>query len=665
MTDAVAALLLARALRDAAPRIAVEPRPHPALRVGGIGHRAIAGDKIGPIKTTLHNVFAIIRETANAALAQEATGKWFAGALDCAVITPLAEGADRLIARAGTGQGWRLGAVLPFPQADYERTFDLDPSNRAPAIADFRALLKDAVLPDGHGVLVLDGKSSSEEERLGAYRDAASAIIHRSDFIIAIVSRERFSSETGTSAHEAVALHVPLILIHPEQPDRFRLVLKGKDLPEQDDQSAALATCVRQLFPVFSKDEEENRGRLAEFVSEPIHCAKLPAGNDPQAEKRLLEISDFEFSGPCSASTIAPFWIKPFSGLNALCRAVLRKLLQHGKHVELPKIPRAAVTSLKFDPETARNFAELYLHYHRADQAANAYAELQRSAYVLQAILAAAVGILSAGDLVYSGSHPEFSVIILILLSCIGAIVVVAERGHWQDRWVDYRLLAEVLRAGKALLVAGKGSPLASTRDGIIALNTNHWVSCHATNILRALKIAVPGRTQEPDPHALDKAHGYINSSYIWGQIKYHAVTAAYERKLGKALKTASLCIAMLIIALAVANAVQKYFPISAYFRVFSPDGKSLDKTASDLLSVLLIILPALAAVLVSLRGYNQYEIVSRRSDAMAARLAGHLELDRPFESFRVLGEHVLSAAHMILRDVEGWMDIFVTKRME
>ncbi|MFN7942857.1 MAG: hypothetical protein U0X73_14810 [Thermoanaerobaculia bacterium] len=39
------------------------------------------------------------------------------------IVSPLAEGADRWIARAGLAAGWPLVAVLPLPRAEYERDF--------------------------------------------------------------------------------------------------------------------------------------------------------------------------------------------------------------------------------------------------------------------------------------------------------------------------------------------------------------------------------------------------------------------------------------------------------------------------------------------------------------------------------------------------------------
>ena len=54
----------------------------------------------------------------------------------CLLLSALAEGADRLVARCALDAGWDLGVVLPLPQADYEADFLNENS-----IAEFRALI--------------------------------------------------------------------------------------------------------------------------------------------------------------------------------------------------------------------------------------------------------------------------------------------------------------------------------------------------------------------------------------------------------------------------------------------------------------------------------------------------------------------------------------------
>ena len=54
----------------------------------------------------------------------------------CLLLSGMAEGADRLVARCALDAGWRLAAVLPLAQAEYERDFRDEQS-----VAEFRDLL--------------------------------------------------------------------------------------------------------------------------------------------------------------------------------------------------------------------------------------------------------------------------------------------------------------------------------------------------------------------------------------------------------------------------------------------------------------------------------------------------------------------------------------------
>src|SRR5215469_16921008 len=123
--DDASRALLDQLLEGRARDIAAEPRVPLAFRVGGIGHRAIAAGDIAELNTALAAVFDVVRAVARKALAESRDAYRASAEPDLFVLTPLAEGADRLIARAGLDKGFRLGAVIPFAPEAYESTFDV------------------------------------------------------------------------------------------------------------------------------------------------------------------------------------------------------------------------------------------------------------------------------------------------------------------------------------------------------------------------------------------------------------------------------------------------------------------------------------------------------------------------------------------------------------
>ena len=146
------------------------------------------------------------------------------------LVSPLAQGADQLIATTALALGYRLEAVLPASAADYERTFDRETAQAD--IATFRALMAEAAGPDGAGVLTLAGDLSNHEARDRAFLACADTVIRRADLVVAILSQDRWQSQTGRTVRDALALGIPVIVIAPEAPEAPVLHL-GPDRDEE------------------------------------------------------------------------------------------------------------------------------------------------------------------------------------------------------------------------------------------------------------------------------------------------------------------------------------------------------------------------------------------------------------------------------------------------
>jgi hypothetical protein len=105
------------------------------------------------------------------------------------VISPLAEGADRLVARAAIEEGATLVAPLPFPRQVYVKDFD-DAASRA----DFFALLDQAI-----EIIELDGRRGGKAERSAAYAAVGAWVANECDILIAVWDGREASGEGGTA----------------------------------------------------------------------------------------------------------------------------------------------------------------------------------------------------------------------------------------------------------------------------------------------------------------------------------------------------------------------------------------------------------------------------------------------------------------------------------
>ncbi len=202
------------------------------MRIAALGHRIVASP--AQVIATVRRALAIVRHATEAA---------WPGA-DLVLVSPLAQGADRMIVQAGLRLDYRLEAVLPGAQADYEQTFDLgDPTAE---VAAFRTLLQHAEPPAGYGCHTLDGNLKEPAARDQAFLACADVVTRRADIAIAILSGERWESHTGRSVKDAIARDMPLILIDPALPDHIRLQ-RGDKIVVPLATDAALSRLAREV----------------------------------------------------------------------------------------------------------------------------------------------------------------------------------------------------------------------------------------------------------------------------------------------------------------------------------------------------------------------------------------------------------------------------------
>lgn len=123
--------------------------------VAAIGHRLIPPEVRARVAETVERVLSDVCAGA------EGVSATLPVPVKPVLVSPLAQGADQLIAASALLLGYRLAAVLPAAEAEYERTFDLGTEKED--IATFRYLMTKTQPPMGEGCLVLDGDLSRAE----------------------------------------------------------------------------------------------------------------------------------------------------------------------------------------------------------------------------------------------------------------------------------------------------------------------------------------------------------------------------------------------------------------------------------------------------------------------------------------------------------------------
>jgi hypothetical protein len=619
---------LAAVIAELAPSIASDPRVRATLRIGVTGHRDLPTHSVGAITTTAATIVQLIKSVAGECLRDGIAAVQYRPGLDLIVLSPLAEGADRLLVNAALSQGCRLGAILPFGAPEYEATFDL--GDRTKAVLEFRELLKQAELPDGHGILTLEG-ASEPPGRDESFFECARVLNRWSDVLITILSPDRWNSQTGRGAREAIDLGIPTIVIDPHTPDRFSVWV---DTVENRPglASETLSSAIKNLL--VPKHLKQGAPLLKRFIEENV----------------VQKGSDLGW-GVYAATPGASILVRWCSGLN---RAFLK--------LGTPKVDNFSPTKqLDIDARAARPVVELSLRYHRADAVANAYAELHRSAQIAVVLLGVAAVALAALDafaflhtacVVVPASFFEVVFILFVFL-----IIRSGHDGAWLERWLDARLLAEIYRYSHFLLLTGRPTPFLNDRVSLTTIDdARSWTREHAEHVLRAQSMNVPGRGQQTKVGAVEELKIYVADRCIEDQLSYQDKTIRQRRGISNVLKRLSEGALFLTVGVVFVKFVY-VVPLLWNF--------DLGQTTERVLSVLAVVTPTVAAALLALRAFGEHDLIVQRATVMVE----NLRLERPRMSraanLSELSDAMLRVARLLLSEVDGWLEVFADKRIE
>jgi hypothetical protein len=387
------------------------PRPRQAVHIGAIGHRLnrIAPGRVPELRTessrVLQDVLQLSR-TISDPLVYSAKPPMLR------VISPLAEGADRIVAQAGLDLGAELQCPLPFHVSEYVLDFGDERSRQ-----DFYALLANAT-----AVFELDG--SRENEGI-AYELAGRLVIAQSDLILAIWDGQAANGPGGTAQmiEEAVAQGVPVVWLHATESLGPCVI----ELDEFGKRQMGSLQALQQLFQrTPAKGGEEvaaaQEGEQPSFYMNHAYCKeKHPWLDGSQVYKAFR---DFVVKGsiPSKILTVRNF------------EEAAREEWDHAMPADLPM----------------REFLleRLCPYYAWADGLSNYYSGLLRSSSIASNLLSA-VAVFCAlwGTFLKEGRLERLPTVCELGLICGVIGITFYGRGQrWHERWLNYRQLGERIR---------------------------------------------------------------------------------------------------------------------------------------------------------------------------------------------------------------------------
>jgi hypothetical protein len=486
-------------------------RPPPVLSIGLTGHRKMTANRseIAAVERSLRDLLTRLKLALPAAAA--ADSDYFAATGPrVRLMTMGAEGADLLGMRAANSCGFDLDCVLPFPWEEYREDFSPEAATEAAEC-----------MAKASSRLVLPGRHA---EGPRAYERANDVILANVDLLVAIWDGERARGRAGTGdvVQAAIVREIPVVVLDP----RATAAPGELVVPPFDFEPPVASDLTRRPL------DPDLTGFVLGLISPPRGTIRRQALAD------LLN----EVAAPSNWRFEYPTLVKAMVGRSA---DQLRR--PDGK----PAGDRSGLATATLFEEASREFDPLDAARKTIDGLAVHYGRLFRSSTTGQ-YLYVILGIWVAG--VFGLLFPKWSAFsIAAQLAANVAVIVdahVRTKWRWQERWLDYRVVAERLRWIRFRRSFGLG--VGRQRSAAVGKDAT-WTEWYIRRWARAL--APPSGNL--DAVSLGAASRFLTDIEIPEQIAYHRRTfrqlGRLERRLANVANAALLIAAGVAVLLGIA----------------------------------------------------------------------------------------------------------------
>lgn len=592
------------------------PKVRLAIRVGVTGHRPnrLGDADDAALRQRIHKALEMIRDVGRAASADPSAG-YSEGQPIFRVISPLAEGSDRLVAEEGLRLGYELQCPLPFSGEEYQKDFTSVESRK-----QFKELLARA-----GAVLELDGSRENAQVENHAYEYVGRTILRNSDIVIAIWDGGPPTRRGGTAqiVREALASHIPVIWIKSKAPHDICLLV-------------SLET---------GESSQVGLDQLQKFLHGFLWLAKA---NEPaKSERKIRDLRPHYFSETRYRWTFGVLF-NAFTKMVAGSRPwPLRIVLKDYEKETREEWVHAWDVSRELPSASTQQVEERFLlHYAWADKLATHYANIYRSSFTANYLLAA-LAVVFALRAYFDESRLRFWIgMELAAIVFIIGITTMGRFRHWHERWIDYRLLAEKLRHMRFLFLIGR----VSVTERVPAYESHGeerktWVDWHFQAVVREAGI-LHGKMDQPYRAAYRKLlAGYELPS----QVDYHDRNCKKSTRIAHRLQLFSnvLFYGTLVICLT-------HFFKQGLWR--------------DTLVQLAAILPAFGTAIRGIESQGDFHHVARRSRSVGQVLSGivlHMNQEEKVLSSELLGDIAEKAADTMGAELADWRTGFQDKPLE
>jgi len=492
--------------------VAIDIRPRPILSFGITGHREISGE-YDPILACYNSIVSEISTAFKNIVSREAA--YFASEMfRLRAFAMAAEGADLIGLQAARACGAELVCILPFELEEYLHTFS---SSEA-------GILARKIITEANSCFILPG---SRAEGPLSYERANGVILANIDLLIAIWDGKRAKGRAGTGdvVQDAIVRGIPVIVIDPQSPGQPTVLTR----PDDHELERPIA------IDLIRRPAEIHLARLIEqTIAPPPNKVMRESLRDALEERPQPRKYRFEYS-----AMLALFRVSQAN----------RKLAN--RRTPIPQNARAKNSgdSLQATSRTIRRFSTL----------AGYYSNVVRSSSTMEFFIILCLAIVSTSAGLRYQTITSYVIAGQTVLNGIVLLdVQLRNWRRWQERWLDYRSIAEQLHAVQFLHLLGLG--VTSQRSVQNERREKSWVDWYVRRWERSLD------TPKGRPNVEQAKQGLLEG-HIHGQIEYHKDSVrrlgVFERRLSATSKLALAVAAVVAIALGVVYATGGWSTLS------------------------------------------------------------------------------------------------------
>lgn len=543
------------------------PRPRLAYRVGVTGHRTLPPAIRGDVRAGVALLLEHVRDTVVDIRARHAAVYSSEPAM-LVMVSPLARGADRLVARRATELGYELDVPTPYDLADTDAGIA---DGDTPAGKLYRS---------ARARFVLDGLRGDVQ----SYVEVGRRVVWNSDLLIAIWDGRAAAGPGGTAEIVRLAREhdIPVVHFHTQRPGSITLHA-GPD-------------------PVEVPTVEDLLSRITRLLEQTL----VPPGGDGTGGHQASNLLRSYFKEKPTGALARRFTGKAYSILTGLVVLPAR--------IALTPLPKNSVAASRKAwrqdwaragvPSWLTNQIEdrLLTHYAWANDLSIRYAIRYRSAFLWIYGLATLAVAAAVGDQVAHAAAPWGVYEFLFLLGVLG-LFVSGRWGKYHEKWVDYRSLAERIRHLTFLLPLGSTSP--AIRVPVAAQHadpSSTWVNW----IFRAVVRQAGLFDARVNGEYLAHCRALLVDDVVRGQAAYHGRVAHRLGTLHRRLHAVTIFLFVSALVVSLLHLLHVEWPSPLEEAPF----------------VLAVLLPAIGAALHGFMSQGDFENVSLRAESAHRQLS-------------------------------------------